>query len=142
MPAFIERGEVYKTPRPHEENLPRPGDFAEIRRGHCRANAEAGLIVEVMGEPHLCFCQCADCGSELDEHHVEIYSDDPHFQKTPGPWFYPIRWLRRIDPRDQVNARLPRNRHYAPLLPTDEQLVAANPGLELTPAPVAEIAKP
>lgn len=134
MPG-IERGDVYKVPRPHEENLPRPGDFAEITRGHCRAGSEVGLIVEVMGEPHLCFSMCADCATHLDEYHVEVYSDDPHWQLTPGPWFYPIRWLKRIDPRDSINVKLPRVRHYRPLEPSDAQLVAANPGLVLAEVP-------
>jgi hypothetical protein len=121
----MQRSEIYKAPHGHETDVPRPGDLAEIRRGHCRANAEAGLLVQVMGAPHLCFAQCADCGSEILEYQVEVHSDDPHWQKTPGPWFYPIRWLRRLDPRDPVDyARVLK---YRPLFATTEQLKVANP---------------
>lgn len=126
---ILARSEIYKTPRPHEVELPRTWDLAEIKRGHCRANAEAGLLVQVVGEPHLCFAQCADCASELEEYFVEVHSKDPHWRKTPGPWFYPIRWLKRIDHTDPTNYE--RIRDYRPLAPTDEQLVIANPGLVL-----------
>lgn len=118
------RSDVYKAPRPHEVEIPRVGDLAEVRRGHCKANAEAGLLVQVMGNPHLCFCQCADCGQEVTEYFVEIHSDHAEFQKTPGPWFYPITWLKRIDPSDPV--QYARIKNYAPLRPTEEQLIAAN----------------
>lgn len=118
------RESVYKTPRPHEVDLPRPGDLAEVRRGHCKANAESGLLVQVMGKPHRCFCQCADCGQEVTEYFVEVHADMPQWLGTPGPWFYPIKWLKRIDPRDPVEyARI---RNYQALRPTAEQLVIAN----------------
>ena len=120
----MQRSEIYKTPRPHEVDLPRPGDLAEIKRGHCRANAEAGMLVQVMGEPHLAFAQCAECGSEVQEHLVEVHSDEPRWQRTPGPWFMPITWLKRIDPRDPV--QYARIRNYKPLAATEEQLKAAN----------------
>lgn len=120
----MRREDVYKTPRPHEVDLPRAGDIAEILRGHCRANAEAGMLVQVMGKPHLAFAQCADCASEIKEFLVEVHCDDPHWQKTPGPWFYPIGWLKRIDPRDLVGYE--RIRNYQALRPTPEQLIAAN----------------
>src|SRR5258708_25525265 len=58
--AMLTRSEIYKTPRPHEEELCRPGDLAEVRRSHC--TPESGLLVQVMGEPHFCFCMCAECG--------------------------------------------------------------------------------
>lgn len=118
------RDEIYKAPRPHEVELPRAGDLAEIRRGHCRANSEAGLLVQVMGEPHRAFAQCADCGSELTEYLVEVHCDDLHWQKTPGPWFYPIGWLKRLDPRDPV--AYARIRSYQALRPTEAQLLEAN----------------
>jgi hypothetical protein len=116
------REEIYKAPRAHEVELPRTGDLAEIRRSHC--TAESGLLVQVVGEPHLCFCQCADCGQEVTEYFVEIFTNHAEWLKTPGPWFYPLAWLKRIDPRDPV--RYERVRHYRPLEPTDEQIRAAN----------------
>jgi len=125
---MLTRAEIYKTPRPHEVELPRTWDLAEIKHGHCRANAEAGLLVQVVGEPHLCFAQCADCGSELEEYFVEVHSSDPHWHKTPGPWFYPLRWLKRIDATDPV--QYARVRHYRPLEATVQQIIAANPQLK------------
>lgn len=118
---------VYKIPRPHEVDLPRPWDLAEIKRGHCRANAEAGLLVQVVGEPHRSFQQCADCGVGTTEYFVEVVvnqKDFSHWYKTPGPWFYPITWLKRIDPRDPVN--YDRIKDYKPLFATNEQLIVAN----------------
>lgn len=125
MSQLLAREEIYKAPRPHEVELPRTWDLAEIKRGHCRANSEAGMLVQVVGEPHLCYCNCADCGQEVTEYFVEVHSSDAHWHKTPGPWFYPIRWLNRIDPRDPV--QYARIRNYQPLEPTPEQLIAANP---------------
>lgn len=120
---LLARSEIYKTPRPHEEELCRPGDLAEIRRSHC--TQESGLIVEVMGEPHFCFCMCAECGQDVTEYFVEVWAVDAAWWfKTPGPWFMPIKWLKRIDPRDRLkHARV---KNYAPLEPTDEQIIAAN----------------
>lgn len=121
------RSEIYKRPRPHEIELPRTGDIAEIRRGHCRANAESGLLVQIVGEPHRCFCQCADCGQDVTEYFVEVHvdvKDFAHWHRTPGPWFYPIGWLKRIDPRDPVEYL--RVRNYRPLEPTANQLLVAN----------------
>lgn len=119
--------EIYKSPRPHEVELPRPGDIAEIQKGHCRANSEAGLLVQIVGEPHYCFCMCADCATEITERFVEVHvdaKDYAHWWKTPGPWFYPIRWLKRIDPADPVEYL--RVRNYRPLEATPEQLIIAN----------------
>jgi hypothetical protein len=120
----MRRSEVYKTPRPHEVELPRRGDLAEVKRGHCRANAEAGLLCQVVGDPHLCETNCADCGVKVVDFFVEVHSDDPHWQKTPGPWFMPIGWLKRIDPRDPV--QYARVKNYRPVLATAAQLIEAN----------------
>ena|SRR5579863_2586259 len=120
----MRRLDVYKVPRPHEVDLPRTWDLAEVRRGHCRANAEAGLVCQVVGEPHFCYCNCADCGQAVTEYFVEVHSSDPHWQKTPGPWFMPIRWLKRIDPSDPFQYE--RVRNYRPLEPTEAQIAAAN----------------
>ena len=68
----MDRSEVYKTPCPHEVGVPRTGDLAEVRRGHCRANSEAGLLCQVVGEPHWCYCLCADCGQEVTDWFVEV----------------------------------------------------------------------
>jgi|SRR5882672_4295523 len=113
---------IYKTPRPHEEERPRPGDLAEIRRSHCKQ--ESGLLVQVMGEPHLAFVNCADCGQAVTEWIVEVHCNHADWIKTSGPWFYPIHWLKRLDPNDPVQyARL---RSYTFLQPTAEQIAAAN----------------
>lgn len=119
----MRRSDVYKTPRPHEVELPRTGDLAEIRRSCCKP--ESGLLVQVVGDPHYCYCQCADCGAEWSGHFVEVTTDYPQWFMTPGPWFYPLDWLRRIDPRDSVE--FARVRNYRPLDATPEQIAAANP---------------
>jgi hypothetical protein len=116
------RSEIYRTPRPHEAELPRRGDLAEVRRSHCQP--ESGLLVQVMNEPHLALVQCADCGASVTEYIVEVHSDHPDWQKTPGPWFYPIRWLKRIDPIDPV--QYARVRRYRPVEATVEQERIAN----------------
>ncbi|HZP86604.1 MAG TPA: hypothetical protein VFB54_07265 [Burkholderiales bacterium] len=121
---MLKHSDVYKIPRPHEVELPRPGDLAEVRRSHCKANAEAGLLVQVMGKPHWCYCNCADCGLAITEYFVEVHCDLREWQGTPGPWFYPIDWLKRIDPRDPVQYE--RIRNYRFVLPTDAQLIVAN----------------
>lgn len=119
----LARSEIYKTPRLHETQLPRSGDLAEIRRSHC--TPESGLVVQVKGDPHLCYCVCAECGQEVTEHFVEVWAREAAWWfKTPGPWFMPIKWLRRIDPRDTVVVE--RVKNYAPLEPTREQLIIAN----------------
>lgn len=117
--------QIYRHPRPHEIDTPRTWDLAEIKHGHCRANSEAGLLVQVVGDPHYCFAMCADCGTDITDWFVEVHSSDPHWLKTPGPWFMPLRWLKRIDPTDPTQYE--RVRHYRPLEPTAEQLIAANP---------------
>jgi hypothetical protein len=116
--------EVYKKPRQHEVELPRLHDLAEVRRGHCNANEDAGLLVQVMGDPHLCETNCAYCGQKVVEYFVEVHTSEPKWQLTPGPWFMPIRWLKRLDPRDPV--QYARMRGYTPLRPTEQQLAAAN----------------
>ena len=45
------RSEIYRTPHAHEWERPRTGDLAEIKRDHCQS--ESGLLVQVMGDPHL-----------------------------------------------------------------------------------------
>ena len=62
------------------------------------------------------------CSSDLQEVtdlFVEVHSSDPHWLETPGPWFMPLRWLKRIDPTDPVQYE--RVHHYQPLLPADER---------------------
>lgn len=121
----LTRADVYKTPREHEVELPRTNDLAEITRSCCKA--ESGLIVQVVGEPHKCFAQCADCGAEWVAHFVEVTTSADYglgWFKTPGPWFMPIDWLRRIDPRDPV--QYARVLHYMPNWPTEQQMLEAN----------------
>lgn len=126
------RAEVYKEPRPHEIDLCRPGDLAEIVRSHCKP--ETALLVQVVGEPHWCFNFCRDCGQEVTGWFVEITvakSLYPAWHDMPGPWFMPIKWLKRVDPRDPVHYE--RVTHYRPLMPTPEQEKSWNPGM--TPEP-------
>lgn len=120
---MLDRSEIYKTPRAHEVMLVRPGDLAEVRRSHCKP--ESGLQVRVHGEPHRCQCFCADCGQEVTEYFVEVWADDAEWWfETPGPWFIPIAWLRRISPEDTAwHAPI---QGYRPLEPTEGQLIAAN----------------
>ncbi len=125
---LLPHSEIYKIPRPHEVDVPRTWDVAEIKRGHCRANEDAGRLVQVVGEPHLCFCMCAYCGTDVTEYFVEVHCSDPQWMKVPGPWFMPLRWLKRLDPRDPVNYQ--RIRDYRPLAPTPEQILEANPELK------------
>jgi hypothetical protein len=122
----MRRSDIYKSPRPHEVDLPRRGDLAEIRRSHCVQ--ETGLLLQVVGDPHRCFCQCADCGQPITDYFVEVHAASAVMAawfKTPGPWFYPLAWLRRVDPRDPTQYE--RVSRYLPLWPTDEQEKAANP---------------
>lgn len=102
--------------------MPRTGDLAEITRTHC--TQQSGLLVQVVGEPHRCYCVCAECGIATTEYFVEVWTPEPSWFKTPGPWFMPLAWLKRIDPRDPV--RFDRARHYRPITPTEAQLAAAN----------------
>lgn len=120
----MKHSDVYKTPRAHEVGLPRPGDIAELRRSHCGANADAGLLVQVQGKPHLCSANCFRCGVKTVEYMVEVTSDHPEWQNTPQPWLVPISWLKRLDPRDPVD--FVKIRNYRPRLATVEQLAIAN----------------
>lgn len=104
--------------------MPRTGDVAEIVRSHCLQ--ETGLLVQVMGLPHRCECNCADCGQPVTGMFVEVYCVHEGWLGTPGPWFMPLKWLKRIDPRDPVKFAKVDTRRYRPVMPTVEQLIAAN----------------
>jgi hypothetical protein len=104
------RAELYRTPNAHEWDRPRTGDLAEIKRDHCQS--ESGLLVQVMGEPHLMVARCHKCGQKTEEWMVEIHAQHGPWMKTPGPWFHPVRWLKRIDPTDPVEYA--RVRSYEP----------------------------
>jgi hypothetical protein len=122
MSRLLARGEIYKTPRPHEVTLCRPGDLAELTRSHCKQ--ETGLLVQIVGEPHLCYCLCAYCQQPVTDWFVEIFTTHPDWQKIPGPWFAMVKWLKRIDPTDPVFYQ--RVRNYAPIEPTPEQIIQYN----------------
>jgi len=104
------RREHYRRPFAHETDRPRTGDIAELKRDHCQS--ETGLLVQVMGDPHLMSGRCHKCGERIDEWMVEIFTQHPAWFGTPGPWFYPVSWLKRIDPRDPVYFE--RIRQYIP----------------------------
>lgn len=74
--------------------VPRRGDFAAIVRDHHRT--ETGLVVQVLNDPHLAESYCAECGQKVTEYFVEVHS--PLWATVPGPHFYPISWLRRVQP--------------------------------------------
>ena len=116
------RSEIYKKPRPHQVEQPRRGDLAEVRRSHCKP--ESGLLVQVVGDPHRCFAQCCYCGQPVTGYFVEVFTPHPEWMPTPGPWFMPLSWLKRIDPRDPVEYE--RVRRYRPIDATVEQERAAN----------------
>jgi ferredoxin len=114
--------EIYRRPNPHEVDVPRRGDLAEIVRSHCVQ--ESGRIVQVMHDPHLCTSRCTYCGLCIEEFMVEVHCDDPKWQDTPGPWFMPVKWLKRIDPNDPVQYE--RIRSYKQVIATKEQERLAN----------------
>lgn len=116
------RDEIYRAPRAHEVTVPRTGDIAELVRDHCQK--DTGLLVQVVGDPHRAVAYCHKCGQRVDEFFVEVYSEYEGWRGTPGPWFVPIAWLKRIDPRDPVNH--PRILRYVPRFATAEELRAAN----------------
>ena len=118
----MEQVEVYRRPNPHQIEVPRKGDLAEVARSHCLQ--QTGLIVEVVHEPHLCTSRCGDCGLEFTEWMVEVWTWEPQWHKTPGPWFYPIKWLRRIDPRDPF--KWERVKRYQQLAASPQQWIDAN----------------
>lgn len=86
--------EIYKR-RLLAAETPRRGDFAEIVRDHHRS--ETGLLVRVVNDPHWCEQYCAECGQMVVDYFVEVES--PQFAAVPGPHFYPVKWLRRFDPK-------------------------------------------
>lgn len=116
------REEIYRVPRAHEVTVPRSGDLAELVRDHCQS--DTGLLVQVVGDPHLAVAYCHKCGQRILERLVEVYTEHEAWRATPGPWFVPIDWLRRIDPRDPVN--YPRILRYVPRFATAQELRAAN----------------
>lgn len=116
------RSEIYRIPVAHEVEIPRRGDLAEIKRSHCVQ--QTGLVVEVVGDPHLCTAYCADCGLKFDERMAEIWTREPSWHTSPGPWFYPIAWLRRIDPRDPF--QFERVQRYQQLVATPRQWIESN----------------
>lgn len=91
--------EVYKTSL-LPADCPRDGDYAEVTRHHCLE--ESGMLVKVVDYPHWCLSLCADCGLYVTEWivRVEPITDWLKWEaKAPGgPFFYPIRWLKRWDP--------------------------------------------
>lgn len=107
---FALRREIFRTPHAHEVDRPRNGDLAELARDHCQS--ESGLLVQVMGDPHLMVARCHKCGQRIEEMMVEIHADHGAWMGTPGPWFYPVNWLKRIDPTDPVEYA--RTRQYSP----------------------------
>jgi hypothetical protein len=128
----LKRSDIYKDPRAHEVQMPRTGDLAEVVRSHCKQ--ETGLLVQVVGEPHRCTNFCADCGIEVLDYFVEVYQVHAQWwYLMPGPWFIPIKWLKRIDPRDPTKYPRIAQRLYRPLAPTYEQEKAWNPGVQREP---------
>jgi hypothetical protein len=82
--------EIYKRDL-LDQDCPRRGDLAEIVRDH--HNNERGMVVQVVNDPHWSEQYCADCGQKVVEWFVEVRA--AFFASTPGPYFYPIRWLKR-----------------------------------------------
>lgn len=113
---------IYRNPAQHELDVPRRGDLAEVLRSHCIQ--ESGRLIQVMSHPLAGVGRCAHCGSEMDEFFVEVHCSDSEWQGTPGPWFMPVQWLKRLDPMDPVQyARL---RKYRYVVADEQQLRAAN----------------
>jgi len=90
------RAEVYKGER-LDADVPRLGDFAEVRNDHGHA-LETGLLVRVVNDPHHAEASCAICGQTVVGWFVEVQSNHPSFAAVPGPHFYPLQWLKRFDP--------------------------------------------
>jgi hypothetical protein len=116
--------DIYRKPRPHEVELPRAGDHAEIRRDHCQP--ETGLVVRVFGDPHLCVARCHKCGQRIEEWMVEVFARHEPWQRLApgGPYFYPIAWLKRIDPADP--ASIERIHRFEMAMASKEQWLAAS----------------
>jgi len=93
--------EIYKD-RLLAADIPRFGDYAEIKRSHC-TSWESGLLLKIVDYPHWCLLLCADCGQWQFEWQVRVEPANPldpiavkwEQQAPGGPWLYPIRWLRR-----------------------------------------------
>ncbi|MES1993140.1 MAG: hypothetical protein V4457_05940 [Pseudomonadota bacterium] len=76
------------------KDCPRRGDIAAIVRDH--HHTETGLVVHVVNDPHRCTQICHECGQEVTEFFVEVESQT--WPREAGPYFYPIRWLKRVLP--------------------------------------------
>lgn len=96
--VFEHVDEIYKENLLDEE-CPRLGDFAEIRRSHC--TSESGMLVRVIDYPHWCLLLCGDCGQHMTEYQVRVepLSEDIRLKweaiAPGGPWLYPLAWLKR-----------------------------------------------
>jgi hypothetical protein len=88
--------EIYKRTQ-LAADVPRKGDIAAIFRDHHRN--ETGLEVKVVNDPHLCEQYCHECGQKVVEYFVEVESPEFLATGTPGPYFYPIGWLKRVHGR-------------------------------------------
>ena len=83
---------------PHE--VARRGDLAVVTDDCC--TQYTGLEVKVVGDPHFTMNLCPSCGSKLLENFVEVepqQREKPLFKEYAGPFFMPVSWLRRIDPK-------------------------------------------
>lgn len=115
-PAYL-RTHIYRKPRAHEVDLARKGDVAEVIRDHCVQ--ETGLLLEVVGDPHLSMARCNWCGQYVEVRLVEVFATYGPWLKVPGPWFYPVEWLKRLDPRQPVQFQ--RIAKYRQTLATPQQ---------------------
>jgi hypothetical protein len=88
--------EVYKRTLLSPE-VPRRGDRAVIVQDHHRT--ETGMRVRVVNDPHFVKQTCGECGNDLLDWFVEVEPDEGHeVVGQAGPYYYPIRWLRRVLP--------------------------------------------
>jgi hypothetical protein len=94
------RSEIYKG-RLLAPETPRRGDEAAIVKD-CD-NELTGQIVKVVGDPHRCTCYCTSCGFHHQHWFVEIECDD--WDASLGPFFHPIKWLRRVLPLSLAGMR-------------------------------------
>lgn len=86
--------EIYKRDRLDQET-PRRGDLVEVVRDHHRSETGAKLLV--VNDPHECVVYCAECAQRVEGMFVEVEALEPGmFDYAPGPHFYPIAWLRRL----------------------------------------------
>lgn len=91
--TLIHLDEVYKRDL-LDPDVPRRGDAAEIARDHHRT--ETGMRVVVVNDPHRCEQYCAECGQKVVDYFVEVESAELSKSGVPGPYFYPVKWLKRI----------------------------------------------